>query len=360
MTGRRQTAFLYYGRCLIIWLLIAITYLCGLKAYLGTERNTAVNIFLSSAYPDQARVEEIITAEQEKEFPSDVCFYWDGGIRNALQKEYGRQSQVLVVGLLGRTGLYDWKASGLAENDKQGCLIDRKTAVALFGSAMAEGGEIRLGKDTYQVRKVLPWKQSVMVIRPKDKESVYTRAFVRPKTGETAQSAAERFLMSYGLSGSIVDGEILNAAALIFLILFPGVLMVELFVSAFRESRKYKEHQKEYWFWSGACVLVVALIVFLIVRYVRIPVDWIPGKWSDFQFWPDKIAQESAKFKLYLMLPKTVTQAEQMVAGFKAMLWPLISLILYLISKSFRTRAVSTFVDTVHTGAYNVYTRKNE
>lgn len=338
MTGRRQAALIYYGRCLIIWLLIAITYLCGLKAYLGTEKNAAVNIFLSSVYPNQGRVEEIITSEQERETPADVCFYWDGGIRKVVQQEYSRQSQVLVVGLLGKAGLYDWKAAGLAEDDRSGCLIDRSTAVSLFGSAMAEGGEITLGGDTYQVRKVLPWKQSVMVIRPKDKETVYTRAFVRPKPGETEQSAAEKLLMSYGLSGSIVDGDIVNAAALIVLILFPGTMAVELFLSAFRERKKYREQHKEYWFWTGACALIGVLAVFFVVRYVRIPVDWIPGKWSDFQFWPDKIAQESAKLKLYLMLPKTVTQAEQMIAGIKAMAWPLVSLFIYMASKGFRAK----------------------
>ena len=339
MTGRRQAVLLYYGKCLIIWLLIAITYLCGLKAYLGTEKNAAVNIFLSSSYPNQARVEEIITTEQERESPADVCFYWDGGIRKVVHQEHARQSQVLVVGLLGKAGLYDWKANGLAEDDKKGCLIDRSTAVSLFGSAMAEGGEIMLGEDTYQVRKVLPWKQSVMVIRPKDKDTVYTRAFVRPKTGETQQNAAERLLMSYGLTGSIVDGNVVNAAALFVLILLPGTMAAELFLSAFREKKRYQEHHKEYWLWTGACMLVAALAVFLIVRYVRIPVDWIPGKWSDFQFWPDKIAEESAKLKLYLMLPKTVTQAEQILAGIQAMAWPLVSLFIYLSSRGFRAEA---------------------
>lgn len=340
MTGRRQAALIYYGRCLIIWLLIAITYLCGLKAYLGTEKSAAVNIFLSSIYPNQERVEEIIASEQGKEFPGDVCFYWDGGIRKAAQQEYGRQSQVLVVGLLGKTGLYDWKASGLAEDDRSGCLIDKSTAVSLFGSAMAEGGEIMLGEDTYQVRKVLPWKQSVMVIRPKEKDTVYTRAFVRQKPGETERNAAERLLMSYGLSGSIVDGDVVNAAGLLILILFPGTMAVELYLSAFRERKKYQRNHKEYWLWTGACALIAVLAVFFVVRYVRIPVDWIPGKWSDFQFWPDKISQESAKLKLYLMLPKTVAQTEQMLAGIKTMAWPLVSLIIYMASKGFRAKSV--------------------
>lgn len=43
---------------------------------------------------------------------------------------------------------------------------------------------------------------------------------------------------------------------------------------------------------------------------LEIPQEWIPSRWSDFQFWSDKFRQLEEKVRLFLMLPKTVGQAE--------------------------------------------------
>lgn len=46
---------------------------------------------------------------------------------------------------------------------------------------------------------------------------------------------------------------------------------------------------------------------------MEIPQEWIPSRWSDFQFWSDKFRELEEKVRLFLMLPKTVGQAENIL-----------------------------------------------
>lgn len=71
---------------------------------------------------------------------------------------------------------------------------------------------------------VLPWKESLFLIRPREKDTVYTRAFLKVPEGK-GKTTARQFLMENGLAG-IVNGEIIK--------------------------------------------------------------DWIPDQWSDFDFWTKK------------------------------------------------------------------------
>ena len=82
---------------------------------------------------------------------------------------YGHQTEVYVAGLLGNARLYDWRLGGLAEEDRKGCVISRKTAEELFGTPNATGNALAVNGETYTVRQVLPWKESLLLIRPREK-----------------------------------------------------------------------------------------------------------------------------------------------------------------------------------------------
>lgn len=318
MSGKVWTAFLKYGGCLAVWLVILIGCLSGLKEYGNIQKAGAAQVFLSSHYPGQAEVGEILTREQEMDDPSDICFYWDGGIERIKEEEYGRSAQVLTAGVYGKAALYDWKLNGFAEGDKNGCVIDEQTAADLFGSTDAVGRELSYQEQTYEVRQVLPWKQRVFLFHPDNRDTAYTKVFVEVKTGETKDTAALQFLMRYGLSGSVIEGTILENAAFVIILLLPGIWFGMLLLYAVKERRDSRGKGMEYWLWTGAC-LVWGLVLFLIMwRYVKIPVEWLPDRWSDLQFWPDKITEETEKLKLYLMLPKTVLQTENIFAAVRS------------------------------------------
>lgn len=73
----------------------------------------------------------------------------------------------------------------------------------------------------------------------------------------------------------------------------------------------------EYWFCNLLYSVMAGTVVWLLFTHLTWPEGWIPSRWSDFGFWKEKVDQAVAEFKLYLMLPKTVSQTEGMILGGK-------------------------------------------
>ncbi len=307
-----------------------LCYYFGIRAYISMENIESASIYLSSSYPDRTKATEILEDCQEAENPVDICFYWDGGLQWIENENYGRSSKVLVVGLTGDVSLYNWKGNALNQEDRRGCIIDRETALELFGSADCTGSMVTFGGKQYNICQVVPWTHQVMLIHPTENDTVYTRVFVRPKKGESLQNAASRFLMSYGLNGSLVDDEWLFAFAFVALLFFPAGLTLTFFKTARAGKKAAGDNKRMYWFWQYAMILAVGILLYLIYRNFRISSDWLPDKWSNFGFWPEKIEKEREKLNLYLMLPKTVSQTGRIQQMAKSVLGGISALILYL------------------------------
>ena len=305
-------------------------YYFGVKAYVSAENTESAVIYLSASYPDRIKAAEILEDCQQLENPVDICFYWDGGLQLAENENYGRSSKVLVVGLTGDTSLYNWRGSALNQEDRRGCIIDRETALELFGSADCIGSTVTLGEKQYDICRVVPWKHRVMLIHPTEKETVYTRVFVRPKKGESLQNAASRFLMSYGLNGSLVDDKWLFALAFAVLLFFPAELTLTFFKTARTRKKAAQDNKRVYWLWQCVIILGVGILLVVIYRNFGIPNDWLPDKWSNFGFWSEKIEKERENFNLYLMLPKTVPQTERIQQTVKSVLGGIFAFVLYL------------------------------
>lgn len=254
---------------LLVCLLAGLCFLYGLKELISIPGENSLSVFLEGSYPDQDRAEEILKTVREQENTTDICFYWDGGFMKAEDTGYGHQTEVYVAGLLGNARLYDWRLGGLAEDDRDGCAISRKTAEELFGTENAAGNFLEVNGETYTVRQVLPWKESLLLIRPRKKDTVYTRAFLKLQEGE-GKTKARQFLMENGLAG-IVNGETIK--------------------------------------------------------------DWIPDQWSDFEFWIKKWKEVKKNFQWYLMLPKTAIQAERIQGVFRGTAAFVLSLLLYIWQK---------------------------
>ena len=316
-------------RYIFLLLAAAFCYYLAVKSFFSLEKNDSVSICLTGNYPNRAMAEEILKDSREEENLTDICFYWDGGIRTAENPGLARKSQVTAVGLLGDASLYSWHCNALSLDDREGCILDKKTAVELFGSENFIGSTVKLGEKNYVVRKVVPWTQRVILFHPTEKELVFTRVFVRPKNGESQKKAADRFMMSYGLFGTLVEDEWPETVCKIALLFCTAVWTVLFFQFLCVKQEKYVEqneagkHAVAYWLCSAGMLIAAGGLLFLSFRNVHVPADWLPDRWSDFEFWKRKISEEGENLCWYLILPKTVPQAERMmqvmrVLGFSA------------------------------------------
>lgn len=291
-------------------------FLCGLISAGNVLQEKKDTVFLLSPVPDDSRVSEILDSEKNTRNPAEVCFYRDMGLEKISQKDYSRSTEVFAAGLAGNETIFDWRLRGFAEDDREGCVIDRRTADILFGSCQP-GGKIEFQGREYTVRKVLPFSQQVLYIRPqKDKKLTYDRVFIRDDT--------EGFLMRNGLSGKKQNTGFIRIVMISMVFLLPADISVRIL-----GKRKGKTGAvRTAWTLLGVAVLTVVL--WKMISLLDIPGDWIPGKWSDFGFWQRKIWEISENIRLYFMLPQTPAEAEGILSLGKTALFTGTGYIFYL------------------------------
>ena len=139
--------------------------------------------------------------------------------------------------------------------------------------------------------------------------------------------------MKYGLQGTVVSSTLPKNTGLAALLLLPAVLSGSLWTEISREKKNYTVKDAEYWFCNLLYSVMAGTVVWLLFTHLTWPEGWIPSRWSDFGFWKEKVDQAVAEFKLYLMLPKTVSQTEGMILGGKTVCAGGGSCFLYLLWK---------------------------
>lgn len=323
-----------FGKSLVLALLVLVFYGEAVLSYCRFQEEPSEAIFLSGEYLSAAQGEEILKSMEKAEEKSVACFYWDGGTVTLRDPDYGRSAQVMAGALVGEGRLYDWRLTGLGKTDREGCVIDIDTAEKLFGTKKAEGRSLVMNEKKYQVRQVLPWKQRMLLIRPQNKEILCSRVFLK-NSGVLGEKTTDQLMMAYGLSGTALDMGFLRGAAGFFLLLFPAAVFLFLFKKAYREAKRYKGNEMGFWVWRGACFILAACVLGFFWNKTEIPKDWIPSVWSDFQFWQDKFREAGENFRMFLMMPKTVLQAENISACIRTAFFSLWALFFSLRLKIF-------------------------
>ena len=138
-----------YWKNICLWIIAALLFYSGIQNYASMEERSAAVIELYGTYPDQKRAEEILASGAKAEEFTDLCFVWNGGMTDLQNPEYVRQTQVAVTGVLGKASLYDREGMALDENDQEGCIIDEKTAVELFGGYGSTGRNYFPGEKSF-------------------------------------------------------------------------------------------------------------------------------------------------------------------------------------------------------------------
>ncbi len=333
--GKNRRKSLRYAKCICLGILSALLFYWGLKNYaaMGTEAVAAVELY--GEYPSMDRIGQILDDCKKGETITDVCFLWNGGIETLEEPKFSRSTDARVTGIQGAGELYDSVCAALGENDKDGCILDRESAVELFGSESCVGDQLRLGEKIYEVRAVAAWKQHQVVIRTTQKENLCTQVLIRRVQEQSLESTASGFLMGYGLSGTLIDDRWLKmfvSWAPAFYI-FSVMLLAKRILNQKKESHfqdrsrvpsvNGEEKERKGSFHEGGSrwirLVLTAVLwgvgLYLISRFLYISKDWLPDKWSDFSFWPEKIKKEWGLIRWYMMFPKTMAQTERLFAG---------------------------------------------
>ena len=320
-----------YLKVVMAVLLTAALFYSGMKDYVKVGKTDTAVVELYGNCPTVNQAKQIWENYQSGDEITDFCFVWNGGVQVVTNPEDFRQTNARVTGAVGMAALYDRQATLLEENDETGCVIDKDTALELFGSENCVGNQLVVGEDIYEVRGVAFWSQHMLLIRPSQKNLFCTQVLIRSKKGQSVESTASNFLLGNGLSGTLVDDSWMD----VILPLFPVACFVMFTTSISRWMYRFENGDKQ----SGSreekrngidhkkfsCfimrILLWGICLFFCTRLLSdIPKSWLPDKWSDFSFWPVKIQKTVEAFRWYIMFPKTMAQAERLVRGISCMI----------------------------------------
>lgn len=331
MDNKKKNCFLKYMKAMAVVLLSSVLFYFGMKDYVHVGKTDIGVAELYGNYPTVSQAKQLWQDSQKGDEITDLCFLWNGGVQTVKNSRYFRQTNARVTGVIGMAALYDRQAALMEESDENGCVIDKNTALDLFGSENCVGNQLVVGEDIYEVRGVAFWSQHMLLIRPSQKKLFCTQVLIRSKKGQSVESTASNFLLGNGLSGTLVDDSWMD----VILPLFPVAFFVMFTTSISRwmyrsengdkqsgsreEERNGIDHKKFSCFIMR--ILLWGICLFFCTRLLSdIPKSWLPDKWSDFSFWPAKIQKTVEAFRWYIMFPKTMAQAERLVRGISCMI----------------------------------------
>ncbi|MCI8484199.1 MAG: hypothetical protein HFH41_07650 [Lachnospiraceae bacterium] len=261
---------------------------------------------------------------EETELLLDFCIWGQEENVTIENKSLSASTQADVISLCGNPELLFENCGLPVKEDAKGCVIDEKTAWDLFGSSQVAGKEIFCEGKSYIVRKVISGKEKIIAFQArqdkkesqkKDAESgqevpeqleklPFNRITLRKLENQSIYDLQSAWNNQYGLPAAILDTELLRGISGTCLLLLPFSLCIFFWVYLYHQ---YKIQDK----WQGkagaAGAAAILLILFLIFwkRWVQIPDDYIPTKWSNFSFWTNLWETKTEAVRLLIQIPKT-------------------------------------------------------
>lgn len=179
------------------------------------------------------------------------------------------------------------------KEDKNGCVIDSETAYELFQDTNVVGKKVTCGGKEYQIRGIVKTKRPVFLRQSIEHEEMEFNQleFVFKKASDNNMQLAKLFLSQCGKGEQAVflDGILYKTIAARFSTLPYWILSVCMFLWVVRNYKKIGK--KGIWQTVFFMMLVLGYTVGIYVYIGNpfyMPSEWIPTKWSDFDFWTAK------------------------------------------------------------------------
>ena len=216
----------------------------------------------------------------------------DKSIEISLITVAGDMSRIYPVPLVG--GGY------LSEEDNFGCVIDKATAYKLFGSFDVVGIKINYDKKEYIIRGIIEEVGSNVVIIQEETSSYksidakkYSCMELSYTDTENAKLLAEGIVLTNGIGTpvKIIDGY--QNQKLSYMLIHIPLWLAALMIIIHTARKVYSLRASLIFTLIGGIGTVILCVVLVKVTnmYLYFPSSMIPNRWSDFDFWAEKLKE---------------------------------------------------------------------
>lgn len=219
----------------------------------------------------------------------------------------------------------------MLKDDLEGCLIDIDTSYKLFGSANCIGREILYNDKKLIVRGILKNSKANMIIQAPDDSSTVLNGIIVDGTNLTLNKI-EDFKIKFGVNEMAINGNLYYMIAKSISFIFPILALLLILIKIIQSL--FKERNKPVLVGIYFLMIVISVFIFFKVTNIKIsiPLDMIPNKWSDFNFWSNMWDEYKEKFEYVLYMKKYSIDIYNVENLLKSVLYSIFTVILFVIN----------------------------
>ena len=281
---------------IICWLLSI-----GYTNRLASVKNT-FNIYFDEEEYVPADIYKMQQEEKDKDNSLAFTGWYEKEKQSVLNNNLNRTIESNIMFICGNSYLI---AEGpiLFEDDIKGCLIDEETAYKLFGSYDVIGNTIIYGNREFIIRGIHRTMEDTIIMQAEidSKDKIQGLLIDISNDGiEKVKHISERYGMKeYGVNSAVYYnlGKMCTS-------LLPLIILLIIICSALKKAIEIKDRPVLFIF-SIIMIIVWITIFFSITKYkISIPVDILPSKWSDFDYWKKFFQECIDKIKYVIYMKK--------------------------------------------------------
>ena len=223
------------------------------------------------------------------------------------------------------------KGSMLFKDDKEGCLIDEETSFKLFGSSNCLGRTIVYNDKSLIVRGILKGTKANMMLQLPEDSNLALKGLTIDGTDFTVNKI-EEFKSQFGIQEMAINGEIYYIIAKTIAMIFPILALVLILIKIIVNSLKSRNKPVLVLLYL-IMFMASVFIVFKITKInISIPLDMIPNKWSDFDFWSKMWKEYSEKVQYVMYMKKSGIDIYNIENLLKSVLFSIFTIALFIIN----------------------------
>lgn len=267
---------------LILCMTICWALAIGYTNELATVRNTFNIYFDKEQYTP---IDIYNMQEEESKEENSVAFvgWYEKDNEYLLNNEFNRTIESNIIFICGNSS-FIVNGPILFADDKNGCLIDEDTAQKLFGSSNVLGNIIFYNDKELVVRGIHKGVSNTVIMQA-DRNSQDNVQGISIDINNEGKSNIHTITERYGIKDYGVNNAIYYNLGKICTSILPIIILLIVICSFIKEAIKIKD--RPVIFIGVILALIVGIYIFFIItKYkISIPVDILPSKWSDFEYW---------------------------------------------------------------------------
>lgn len=252
-------------------------------------------------------------------------------LQSATNPDLNRTASELDVLLINGSSNLLVKGSMLSKDDKEGCLIDIDTSFKLFGSSNCLGKTIVYNDRSLVVRGILKGTKANIMMQLQDDFTIALDGLTIDGTDFTLNKINE-FKSQFGIEEMAINGGIYYLIAKSIVMIFPILALILILIKIGISTFKSRNKPVLVLIYIGMCIVSILIVVKVTKFHISIPLDVIPNKWSDFDFWSKTWQEYSKKIQYVMYMKKSGIDIYNIENLLMSVLFSIFTIVLFVIN----------------------------